>query len=299
MSTDFPVWRSLLYVPTHLEKFVSKAHTRGADAIILDLEDAVPPDQKESARSVVQDAARQVGQAGADVLVRINQPLSIAVRDVEAAVSPAVRALSLPKVESASQVQLLDELVTAVEIERGMNSGHTLFLVLIESAEGLSAMAEIGGASPRVVAMTIGGEDLSADIGMESGEDTLFLPKQMMIQACARARIMPIGVIGAIASLEDGDAYLEMARRSRRFGYVGSSCVHPKQVPILNQAFTPDDDEIAHATRVVESAAEAEKAGRGAIVLDGKMIDAPVVARAKRTLARKAAIDARAAKQFG
>ena len=297
MSSELPVWRSLLYVPTHQERFVSKAHTRGADAIILDLEDAVPPEQKDHARSLVQDAASQVGQAGADVVVRINQPLSLAVRDVEAAVCPAVHALSLPKVESAAQVRMLDELVSEAETKAGMTSGHTLFLVLIESAEGLSAMAEIGTASSRVVAMTIGGEDLSADMGMESGEDTLFLPKQMMIQACARARIMPIGVIGAIASLDDGDAYLEMARRSRRFGYVGSSCVHPRQVPILNQAFTPSEDEIAHATRVVESAAEAEKAGKGAIVLDGKMIDAPVVARAERTLARKAAIEARAAQQ--
>jgi citrate lyase subunit beta/citryl-CoA lyase len=297
VNSEVPVWRSLLYVPTHMEKFVSKAHTRGADAIILDLEDAVPLDQKELARSVVQDAAVQVSQSGADVVVRINRPLSLAVRDVEAAVSPSVKALSLPKVESAGQIQLLDELVSEVEIQRGMPVGQTLFLVLIESAQGLSLMAEIAAASSRVAAMTIGGEDLSADIGMESGEDTLFLPKQMMIQACARADIMPIGVIGAIAGLDDGDAYLEMAKRSRRFGYVGSSCVHPKQVPVLNQAFTPDDDEFDYATRVVEKAAEAEKAGKGAIVLDGKMIDAPVVTRARNTLARKAAIEARVARQ--
>ena len=297
MNSEVPVWRSLLYVPTHMEKFVSKAHTRGADAIILDLEDAVPLDQKELARSVVQDAAVQVSQSGADVVVRINRPLSLAVRDVEAAVSPSVKALSLPKVESAGQIQLLDELVSEVEIQRGMPVGQTLFLVLIESAQGLSLMAEIAAASPRVAAMTIGGEDLSADIGMESGEDTLFLPKQMMIQACARADIMPIGVIGAIAGLDDGYAYLEMAKRSRRFGYVGSSCVHPKQVPVLNQAFTPDDEEFDYATRVVEKAAEAEKAGKGAIVLDGKMIDAPVVTRARNTLARKAAIEARVARQ--
>lgn len=297
MTTEALVWRSLLYVPTHMEKFVAKAHTRGADAIILDLEDAVPLEQKEFARSVVQDAAQQVSQNGADVVVRINRPLSLAVRDVEAAVSPIVTALSLPKVESAAQIQLLDELVSEVEIERGMPVGHTRFLVLIESALGLSLMTEIAAASPRVAAMTIGGEDLSADIGMESGEDTLFLPKQMMIQACAKAGIMPIGIIGAIANLDDGDAYLDMAKRSRRFGYVGSSCVHPKQVPILNQAFTPGDDEVDYAARVVEKAAEAEREGKGAIVLDGKMIDPPVVARAKNTLARKSAIDARAAKQ--
>ncbi len=292
-----PVWRSLLYVPTHIEKFVAAAHTRSADAIILDLEDSVPLDQKDFARAQLASAAAQVAQNGADVVVRINRPLSLAARDIEEAVSAAVAALSLPKVESAGQIHLLDELVTEVEIAKGLQPGHTRFLVLIESARGLAAMPEIAQASPRVVAMTIGGEDLSTDLGIVSTDETLLLPKQQMIQACALAGIMPIGTIGSIARLDDSDAYLEMVQRSARFGYVGSSCIHPKQVAVLNQAFSPSAEEVEKATRLVEKAAEAEQAGKGAFVLDGKMVDAPIIARAKKVLARQAAIAARLARQ--
>jgi citrate lyase subunit beta/citryl-CoA lyase len=296
---ELPVWRSLLYVPTHVEKFVASAATRGADAIILDLEDSVPPDQKAYARTLVQSAAERVAQGGADVVVRINRPLALAIRDIEAAVGPGVSALSLPKVESAAHVQLLDEAVAEVEAEHGLSVGRTRFIVLIESALGLSAMLEIARSSPRVVAMTLGGEDFALDLGMEACDETLLLPKQQLIQACAAARIMPLGIIGAIAGFDDSEAYLALARRSRRFGYVGSSCIHPRQVPLLNEAFTASAEETAHAARVVEQATEADRAGRGAFAVDGKMIDAPIVARARRLLARHAAIEARAAKRRG
>jgi citrate lyase subunit beta / citryl-CoA lyase len=281
-----PLWRSLLYVPVHIEKFVAAASSRGADAIILDLEDSVPPDQKAHARTLVRSAAERIAREGVDVVVRINRPLALAVRDIEAAVGGAVAALSLPKIESAAHVQLLAEAVAEIEIERGLPPGHTRFIVLIESALGLAAIADIARASPRIVAMILGGEDYALDLGMEASDATLLLPKQQLIQACAMARIMPLGTMGSIARLDDSAAYLELARRSRRFGYVGSSCIHPRQVPLLNEAFAPSADELAYAARVVEQAALAERAGRGAFALDGKLVDAPIVARARRLLAR-------------
>jgi citrate lyase subunit beta/citryl-CoA lyase len=293
VRAELPVWRSLLYVPTHVEKFVASAATRGADAIILDLEDSVPPEQKAHARTLVQSAAERVASAGADVVVRINRPLTLAVRDIEAAIGGGVAALSLPKIESAAHVQLLAEAVSELEAERGVPSGHTRFIVLIESALGLAAIADIARASSRIVAMALGGEDYAHDLGMEPSDETLLLPKQQLIQACAAARIMPLGTMGSIARLDDSDAYLALARRSRRFGYVGSSCIHPSQVPLLNEAFTPTGGEVAYAKMVVEQAATAERSGQGAFVLDGKMIDAPVVSRAKLLLARQAAIEAR------
>jgi citrate lyase subunit beta/citryl-CoA lyase len=299
MTAEAPVWRSLLYVPAHVEKFVAAAHSRGADAIILDLEDSVPADQKAQARALVATAAERVGRAGADVVVRINRPLSLAVQDIEAAVGPGVAALSLPKIEAAAQIRLLDEAVSEVEAARGLSPGRTRFIVLIESALGLLAMAEIARASPRVAAMTLGSEDFALDLGMESSDETMLLPKQQLIQACAAARIMPLGTIGTIARFDDAKAYLALAKRSRRFGYVGSSCIHPRQVPLLNEAFTPSLEEVAYAARVVDQAAEAERAGRGAFALDGKMIDAPIVARAQRLLAQQAAIEARAALRRG
>ncbi len=297
MKAEAPVWRSLLYVPTHVEKFVASAARHGADAIILDLEDSVPFEQKAHARTLVQSAAQQVAQAGADVVVRINRPLSLAVRDIESAVSPVITALSLPKIEGANHVRLLDEAVSELEAARGLPVGRIRFIVLIESALGFLSMPEIACASPRVVAMTLASEDFALDLGMESSDETMLLPKQQLIQACAMTQVMPLGIMGTIAKFDDPASYLALAMRSRRFGYAGSSCIHPRQVPLLNQAFTPTEEETAHAARVLELAEEAKRAGRGAFTLDGKMIDAPVIARARRLLARKAAIEARAAKR--
>ena len=119
MTNGHPSWRSLLYVPVNVERYVDKAHLRGADGIILDLEDSVPPSQKDAARKMVQDAAQKVARNGADVLVRINRELELAVRDIEASVSPLVRALKLPKIQSADHVKLLAELVGDLEAARG------------------------------------------------------------------------------------------------------------------------------------------------------------------------------------
>src|SRR5438552_17074088 len=124
MSLALPLWRSLLYVPVNVEKYVDKAHTRGADCIQLDLEDSVPAAEKAHARSLVEAAALRVRRGGADVVVRINRPLSMAVRDIEAAVGEHVDGLALTKVESAAHVQLLDELVSEIEVQRGLPPGH-------------------------------------------------------------------------------------------------------------------------------------------------------------------------------
>lgn len=289
-----PVWRSLLYVPTHVEKFVAAAHTRGADAIILDLEDAVPPDQKALARGLVASAAARVGQGRADVLVRINGP-DLAAADIEAAVGPAVAGLYLPKVESADEVRGLDALIIAAEKRAGVAVGSTRLVALIESAAGWLRMAEIAAASPRLVGLSLGSEDFCADVGMDPSEETLLGPKQQLIITAAAAGLMAFGVVGVNTSFKDPDAYLAMARRSRSFGYAGSSAIHPSQVPLLNEAFSPSAEEIAYAERVVAGSAAADAEGRGAFALDGKMIDAPIVARARRLLATAAAIKARSA----
>jgi citrate lyase subunit beta/citryl-CoA lyase len=294
VTQELPVWRSLLYVPTHVEKFVASAHTRGSDAIILDLEDAVPPAEKARARGLVATAAQRVGQGGADVLVRINGP-DLADDDIEAAVGPAVAALYLPKVESADEVRRLSDRIAAAESRAGVPEGRTRLVALIESAKGWLNMAQIAAASPRLAALSLGSEDFCADVGMEPSEETLMLPKQQLIITAASAGLMAFGVVGVNTNFADTDAYLAMAKRSRGFGYSGSSAIHPSQVPLLNAAFSPDPAEIAHAERVIAAAQDAEREGRGAVALDGKMIDAPIVARAQALLARNRAILARAA----
>jgi citrate lyase subunit beta/citryl-CoA lyase len=294
LNETLPVWRSLLYVPAHVEKFVASAHTRGADAVILDLEDAVPPAEKARARGLVASAAERVGQGGADVLVRINGP-ALAHDDIDAAVGPNVAALYLPKVESADEVRRLSDRIAAAEARAGAPEGKTRLVALIESATGWLNMASIAAADARLVALSLGSEDFCVDVGMEPSEETLMLPKQQLIITAASAGLMAFGVVGVNTNFADSEAYLAMARRSRRFGYSGSSAIHPSQVALLNAAFSPDAAEIAHAERVIAAAQEAEREGRGAVALDGRMIDAPIVTRAQALLARHRAILARAA----
>jgi citrate lyase subunit beta/citryl-CoA lyase len=295
MSFALPLWRSLLYVPVNVEKFVDKAHTRGADCIQLDLEDSVPAAEKAHARSLVEVAARRVRRGGADVVVRINRPLSMAVRDIEAAIGESVNGLAITKVESAGHIQLLDELVSELEMQRGLPPGHTRFIAMIESPGTFFQMPAIAASSSRLVGMNIGGEDFATEVGMEPTEETLLMPKQQMILAARSAGLMPLGYIASVASFGDIEAFRAMVRRSRQFGFMGASCIHPGQVPIVNEGYSPSTAEIAYATRVIDESAAAAAAGRGSLAIDGKMIDVPVVERARRLLERHAAIRARSA----
>lgn len=287
------LWRSLLYVPVNVPRFVDKAHTRGADGIILDLEDSIPPGEKTAAREMVQEAAAKVSQNGADVLVRINQPIELAVRDIEACISPRIRALQLPKTEGADHVRLLAALVDKLEAERGMEPGHTLLAPMIESASSLIKIHEIACSHPRVVAIMIGGEDLASDMGMLPTPETLLYPKQQVVIAARAAGIIPIGLMGTVADYQDLDEIHRNAVLSAAYGLEGASCIHPGVVPVLNEAYSPSADAVDSAQRIVAAYEKATAEGRGSIEVDGKMIDVPVVERAQRLLARHALIQRR------
>ena len=293
MTQALPVWRSLLYVPAHVERFVAKAHERDADCIQLDLEDSVPQAEKEHARSRVEANAARVRRAGADVLVRINRPLSLAVRDIESSVGPDVDGFVLPKVASADHVRLIEEHVSEVELRRGLVVGRSRLLVLIETADAWLAMADIAKASPRIVGLNLGSEDFALDCGMEPTPESLHVAKQQVVFAARAAQVLPIGVVGSMADFGDAPAFREMVARSRRFGFTGASCIHPAQVAILNELFAPSAQEIEAARRTVEALAAAEKQGLGAAALDGRMIDAPVAENARRILQRHDALVAR------
>jgi citrate lyase subunit beta/citryl-CoA lyase len=291
-----PVWRSLLYVPANVERFVAKAHTRGADAIQLDLEDSVPLSEKDAAREMVRDAAETVSQAGADVVVRINQPLRMAVRDLESVISPRITAVVLPKVDSASHVKLLAEVVDELEAERGMTPGHTWFVALVETADAFFRMREIAGAHPRMAAIGLGGEDFATDVVMQPDPDVMLYPKQHTIIAARAAGITPLGIIGTVADYSDLDAMREIIRNSRRFGFEGASCIHPSIVPALNEEFRPSEKEVSDAKRIIQAFEGAIAEGRASLEVDGKMIDYPLVFRAERLLALDTAIREREAK---
>jgi citrate lyase subunit beta/citryl-CoA lyase len=299
MRGDLPIWRSLLFVPVIQPRFVAGAADRGADAIILDLEDSVPAAEKVRARGLVQEATELAARKGADVLVRINRPLRSAIADLEAAISPRVAALMLPKTESAEHVGLLSEAITELEAERGMPMGTTRLVAMIETPSAFFRMAEIARSSPRLVAMTVGGEDLALALEMEPSAEALLHAKQQMILAARAAGILPLGFVGSIAGFADRDAFRETIRRARRLGFAGSPCIHPAQVAILNEEFRPSEAEVAEAERILTAYEDAADHGNGAIALDGKMIDRPVVERARCLLSRYAAILARDARKSG
>src|SRR5437660_2514683 len=297
MRKDLPVWRSMLFVPVTAERFVNGAARRGADAIILDLEDAVAASEKDRARTLVPEAAKIVAQGGADVVVRINRPMRMTVRDLEAVIGPGVHTIALPKAESAQHVQLVSEIIDELEAERGMPVGITRLLAMVETCSAFFRINEIAAASPRLVGLNLGAEDFATAAGMLPAAEGLFMPKQVAVFAARAAGIMPLGFVGTVAEFHDLDAFRETVRRSRRLGFMGASVIHPSQVQILNEEFRPSAAEVEHASRVVAAYDKALAEGVGAVTVDGKMIDVPVVERAKLLLARDAAIAAREEKK--
>jgi len=296
MTPELPVWRSLMYCPANVEKYVDRAHTRGADVIQLDLEDSVPPAEKAAARKLVERAAARVRRGGADVVVRFNQPLSLAVRDLEYAICPDVDALACTKIGGASHVQLLDELVSELEEKRGMTVGHTKFITMVETADAFFKIREILRASKRIVATNIGGEDFALDNDMQPTGEALFYPKQHMIFAANAAGVIPLGFIDSVAGFGDWEAFRNMVRRSRDFGFKGASCIHPGQVGIVNEEYTPTKAEVDYAQKLIKLDQEAAASGRGSFTLDGKMVDIPIIVRAQKLIARYEKIKAREAR---
>ncbi|MDP8922135.1 MAG: CoA ester lyase [Chloroflexota bacterium] len=284
--------RSSLIMPVNVPKFVERAYTRGADAIVLDLEDSIPPAEKANARKHVREAIPVVGRGGADVLVRINKPFELAVPDLDAAVWEGLAGIAFPKVESPIEVQILDRLLAEREQARGLPVGSIQIALSIESALGVQHMAAIACASPRAVSLNLGPEDFTRDIGVEptpEGAEQAY-GKGMVIVAARMAGLQPQGLASTLADYADLDGLRRSALAAMRLGFKGASVIHPSQVPILNEAFSPAAAEVDYARRVVDVYEEAEAAGRASVGLDGKMIDVPVVERARTVLARAEAI---------
>ena len=288
-----PVWRSILYVPGNVPKFIDKAHERGADCVLVDLEDSVQPAQKPEARALLPETMKKVVRGGADVAVRINRPLRLAIPDIEAAVRPGLSALFVTKTEGVQHLRLLDEMVSELEKERGMPVGSVGFGAMIEHPRALAHIDDIAEHAPRVIAMMLGGEDFALETGSIPGDESLELPKRLVAFAAQAHNVAMIGILGTVADYSDPAAYKKSAERARRFGFSGGTCVHPGLVSALNEAFTASADEVAHARKLIQADSEAAAAGRGSFQVDGKMIDIPVIERARKLLARHEAIEQR------
>lgn len=284
-----PVWRSILFVPANVDRFVDKAHLRGADAILLDLEDAIAPADKDAARRALDGAIAKVARGRSDIGVRINRPLDLAVRDIEAAVQPRVAFLTIPKVAGAQHLALLSELVGDLEQRRGLPQGGIRFFAVVETAEAFSALCEIARVV-RVAALGIGSEDFALALGVEPSAEVLAMPKQHVVIAARAAGVLPIGLVGSLANFSDLEGYRAAARRSRAMGFEGATAIHPDQVKILNEEFAPAEAEVARARALV---AAARAATQGAFAFEGKMVDKPVIERAEALIRRAEAIAAR------
>lgn len=280
-----PFWRSLMFCPANSERFIARAHERKADAVILDLEDSIAISEKAQARANIRDAIARISQGSPDVLVRINRDIELAVADIAAAVCPELYGFVVPKVKGPEHLQLLTEIIESQEQKLNIKPGHIKLLALVETPEGITKINDIAKATPRLVGLAVGGEDLATELDAEPSADSLYVAKMLGVLAARAAGILPIGVVGSVADISSNDErYREMLERSRRLGFAGATCVHPRHVSLINDAFSPGSAQIDAARRIVQAYEEAEEKGIGAIEIDGRMIDQPVVARAQRLL---------------
>ncbi len=284
--SSLPPWRSLMFVPANNQRFIESAARRNADALILDLEDSIPPVAKAGAREGLSQAVKTLEEADAALVVRVNRPLRLLVPDIEAAVLPHVRALVLPKVEGPEILKELDGLIAALESERGLPNGQIQIIAMIETALGLTHAAVIAGATARVRALVLGPEDLSVSLGCAVEPDILAHAAMTVLVAARSAGVTPLGYPGSMANHTDLVAYRGWLERGRAMGFEGAFCIHPQQVSILNEVFGVREVEQRWAEAVLDAYGEHERQGRGAFVFEDKMIDAPLIEKARRILAR-------------
>lgn len=273
--------RSLLYVPASSERFVGKAHERGAHAIILDLEDGVAPNEKDKARAALAAAVPAVGRNGAKVFVRINPTAERLAADAEAACRAGAFGLFVPKTQSVTALHRLAQLLDAVERETG-RAPTVLVPMLEDPGAVLDARTLAGG--PRVFGLVCGSEDLATALGGVPTPEVLRLPKLLVHMAAKAAGVCSFGMLRSVADFSNTEDLGLAAREARDFGFEGATCVHPGVVPVLNAAFAPEPEEVERAKRMVAAAETAFAAGQGAFVFEGKMVDEPVVARARAIL---------------
>ncbi|MDF1574254.1 MAG: citrate lyase acyl carrier protein [Bacteroidales bacterium] len=273
---------SRLYLPGNTPGMMLNAGIHQPDGIILDLEDSVAPDRKAEARLLVRNALCQVDFYGAERMVRINQ-LPAGLKDLNAVVPHYLHLVLLPKCEHSSQVEKVAERIQNI-LKAHRQEREIYLMPIIESALGVENAFEIATASDSVVAMAIGLEDYTADLGVkrsESGEES-FYARTRLVNACKAAGIQPIDSV--YSDVADMDGLRKNVETSRSLGFEGMGCIHPRQVPVIREAFTPTEEEIEKAGRIVEAFREAEAQGSGVVALGSKMIDPPVVKRALKIL---------------
>jgi len=272
--------RSRLYLPGNEPKFMPNAGLHAPDGVILDLEDSVAPGEKDAARLLVRNALRTIDFGDAERMVRIN-PLPLGDKDLESLVPENVHVILIPKCESADTVRAVDAKVGSI---LGGDSPPVFLMPIVETALGVLRAHEIASSSKNVVALTIGLEDYTADIGAQrtlEGRESFFA-RSMIVAAARAVGVAPIDTV--FSDVADEAGLRASVLEAKGLGFEGKGCIHPNQISVIHDAFTPTPEEIARATRIVRAFEDAPAKGLGVVSLGSKMIDPPVVKRALRTV---------------
>ena len=276
--------RSILFVPADKPERIEKAATLSTDVVVVELEDGVSPENKDFARKQAGRMIEQVNFGNKEAALRVNRISTLCgLEDMKALAKWAKKPdlVLLPKVESAGEVRIYDDLISEMKAELE-------FMVMIESSRGILNAAKIVSASPRVSCLALGAADLSAELGSQMSWDAMFTHRASMVLACGLSGIMPVD--SPYLNIKDETGLLKECKKVREMGYTGKLCIHPSQLGPVNRAFTPSAEEVARARRIVKAA---ETQGAGAIVSDGKMVDTPVIKSALRIVeaAERLALD--------
>ncbi len=293
--------RSLLFVPAGEPRKIERAREAAADTLVLDLEDAVAPEKKADARQAVAEALR-AGLGAAELAVRVNAVRTADFEpDVRAVVGAGGRTLMLPKAESVDELLRADALLRDLEASGavpggGRGAGPVRLLLLVESPAGVVNASALGRALPRIEALCFGHADFSLEMGLREADASRGIAYHARCSLVMAAKACGIAAIDSVClAVKDEPAFTADAELGRGLGFDGKLCIHPVQAEIANRVHTPGPQEIEHAQRVVEAARHAAAEGRAVFALDGKMIDAPLVALQRRVLERARRAGARPA----
>jgi citrate lyase subunit beta/citryl-CoA lyase len=271
--------RSRIYLPGNRPRMIQKGPGLGADAVILDLEDSVSPEQKDAARFLVCRAIKMIDFGLSEVMVRINPINHGGLLDLAAVLASGPDAIVVPKCESKADVLAVENAIKDAEIEKQIR-----ILPMIETAKGILNAYEVACASPMVDAITFGGEDFTQDIGAtrtKTGRE-IFWGRSMVVIAAKAARVQALDTV--FADLTDEEGLRRDTIDIKEMGFDGRAAIHPSQIETIHECFTPTNDEIQYAANVIFAADKAKNAGSGVAVVKGKMIDKPIIQRAEKIL---------------
>lgn len=278
--------RALLYMPGDNWKMITKSVTLGVDSICMDMEDGTAINKKAEARATISKALQELDFGASEKLARINSVGSGWEKDdIETVLPYHPDGVVIPKVESFEQVEWASKIIEDAELKNGWQVNSIRVLIGVETAKGILNLKEIA-AHPRLDAIIFGGEDYAASIGATRTKDAveLLYARQAVIVACAAFDLQPIDIV--TIDYKDLDALKVEAEFGARLGFSGKQVIHPSQVQVTQEAFTPSAESIAYARRIVETFEASQKEGKGAYSLDGKMIDMPLLKNAQKVLAR-------------